>query len=691
MLRSRFSTTPRFTRVAACWFGLVSTGFLVYAAHIAFGLGGRSTDAAFDDVGYNAAMLGAAVALIMRAASRSRDCAALLLLAGGLLSWALGDLSYTLLYGNTSEPPYPSISDGLYLAFFPLCYAGLGLLIRARFKGVSAAAWLDGLIAGLGLSAVAAGVLLDPILANTGASVAEVATNLAYPVGDLLMFLVVVTAVGLSGWRPEAMWALIALSLIVSVVADTTYLFEAANGTYVAGSWVEPLWPLSGLLLVLALWVPSRPLGKPQVEGWRTLAMPGVGVFAATALLFVDHGSVTVNTPARLLALATLLVALLRVSLAFRRSRRMHEHSRSQAITDPLTGLGNRRIMVEDLDEAIATANKADPRLLILFDLNGFKLYNDSFGHPAGDALLARLGQHLEATVAPYGRAYRMGGDEFCALMRPSGAPVEALAAAACAALGESGHGFEIDAAYGIAMLPFDADSTSSALALADRRLYSNKESRPVGVKRQLRGVLLQVLGEREPALLDHLDGVAALALAIGRHLELDAEAIDVLVRGAEMHDIGKMAIPETILNKPGPLSPEELVFMRRHTILGERILTAAPALMPVAELVRSSHERWDGGGYPDGTAGVEIPLGSRIIFVCDAYDAMTATRPYSPAKPPHEALAELERCSGTQFDPQIVQALKAVLAAQARDGAPAPERRARTLHERAGLPAILS
>src|SRR6202035_2173639 len=137
-------------------------------------------------------------------------------------------------------------------------------------------------------------------------------------------------------------------------------------------------------------------------------------------------------------------------------------------------------------------------------------------------------------------------------------------------------------------------------------------------------------------------DGVAALALAVGRHMRLDVESLDVLVRAAEMHDIGKMAIPETILNKPGPLDDEEWVFMRRHTILGERILSAAPALVPVAKLVRSSHERWDGAGYPDGIAGSEIPLGSRIICVCDAYDAIISARSYSPARSGEEALAEL-------------------------------------------------
>jgi two-component system, cell cycle response regulator len=140
----------------------------------------------------------------------------------------------------------------------------------------------------------------------------------------------------------------------------------------------------------------------------------------------------------------------------------------------------------------------------------------------------------------------------------------------------------------------------------------------------------------------------------------MKAEDLDVLGRAAEMHDIGKMAIPETILNKPGPLDAEEWAFMRRHTILGERILAAAPALIPVAKLVRSSHERWDGEGYPDGIAGTDIPLGSRIIFACDAYDAITTTRVYSVAKSHDEALAELSRCAGTQFDPHVIEALTA-------------------------------
>jgi HD-GYP domain-containing protein (c-di-GMP phosphodiesterase class II) len=148
----------------------------------------------------------------------------------------------------------------------------------------------------------------------------------------------------------------------------------------------------------------------------------------------------------------------------------------------------------------------------------------------------------------------------------------------------------------------------------------------------------------------------------------MEGEELDVLARAAELHDVGKIAIPDAILTKPGPLDAEEWRFMSRHTILGERILTAAAALRPVARLVRSSHERFDGNGYPDGLCGEGIPLGARIIFVCDAFDAMTSDRSYSAAIPVADALAELRACAGTQFDPRVVDAFVASLGGRSVD-----------------------
>jgi two-component system cell cycle response regulator len=175
-------------------------------------------------------------------------------------------------------------------------------------------------------------------------------------------------------------------------------------------------------------------------------------------------------------------------------------------------------------------------------------------------------------------------------------------------------------------------------------------------VTRQTRDVLLGTLRELEPELHAHLHGVADLSIEVGQRLGMSSEQLDELARAAELHDIGKVAIPDAILHKPGPLDAAEWSFMCRHTVIGERILGVAPALRPVAKLVRASHENWDGTGYPDGLAGEEIPLGARVVRVCDSYHAMISDRPYRTATRPAAALAELRRCAGTLFDPRVVE-----------------------------------
>ena len=165
------------------------------------------------------------------------------------------------------------------------------------------------------------------------------------------------------------------------------------------------------------------------------------------------------------------------------------------------------------------------------------------------------------------------------------------------------------------------------------------------------------------PELHEHLLDVAELVRAVAdRARHEHEEQRDEVFRAAELHDTGKMAIPDAILNKPGPLEPDEWKFMREHPLIGERIIAAAPALVPVARLVRSTHERWDGSGYPDELRGEQIPLGSRVIAVCDAYAAMRSERPYSVSMLPARALEELRSSAGTQFDPGIVAAFERVL-----------------------------
>jgi diguanylate cyclase (GGDEF)-like protein len=330
--------------------------------------------------------------------------------------------------------------------------------------------------------------------------------------------------------------------------------------------------------------------------------------------------------------------------------------SREEADTDALTTLPNRRALMRDLESQLAHAGEEQQLALALFDLDGFKQYNDTFGHPAGDALLARLGGKLKRALEGSGRAYRMGGDEFCML-----APVQensgaAIAGRAAAALSEKGDGFKIGCSYGVAILPRDGATPADALSAADQRMYEHKAGY-ASASRQSTDVLLTALSERNPVLGEHVSVVAQLATMTAQGLALGEHETKRVRLAAELHDVGKVAVPDTILDKPGPLDEEEWEFMRRHPAIGERILIAAPSLAPAAELVRSSHEHYDGSGYPDRLAGEEIPFGAAIIAVCDAFDAMTSTRPYSAAINVSDALAELNRCSGSQFNPRVVSA----------------------------------
>jgi PAS domain S-box-containing protein/diguanylate cyclase (GGDEF)-like protein len=343
--------------------------------------------------------------------------------------------------------------------------------------------------------------------------------------------------------------------------------------------------------------------------------------------------------------------------------KRAQEQLAHQAYHDSLTGLSNRHKLMNELQARLASATTEEPLLLLVFDLDGFKSYNDSFGHPAGDALLTRLGKRLEAAVEGRGSAYRMGGDEFCVLARLGVDGPAPLAAAAVAALSEQGEGFAITASFGSVALPTEAVDESEALRKADQRMYARKGMTRASAARQTTDALLKALAERSTDLGLHLHDVTDLADAVGRVLAVPDEQMTPILQAAGLHDVGKIAIPDAILNKPGPLDPAEWDFMRAHTLIGERILGAAPALAQASKLVRSTHERFDGKGYPDGLEGKEIPLGSRIIAVCDAYDAMTSDRPYRTAMSAETALCELKNNSGTQFDPAVVEAFVAVAA----------------------------
>jgi diguanylate cyclase (GGDEF)-like protein len=324
-------------------------------------------------------------------------------------------------------------------------------------------------------------------------------------------------------------------------------------------------------------------------------------------------------------------------------------------LTDPLTGLGNRRRLMADLDRVIGLG---DSVALAIFDLDGFKEYNDRFGHPAGDALLTGLTESLRAAVTGRGQGYRLGGDEFCVLSEPLGTyDVDALLERWTSCFAQRGDGFSITASSGAAVIPAEAADASEALRLCDLRMYSVKHTRRATAAVQTKDVLLAALATCHEDLGGHLSAVAAAAEEIGADLGLTGIRVQELSFAAELHDIGKIAVPHSIISKPGALDEREWRFMQRHTLIGERILMAAPATASAAHIVRATHERYDGTGYPDRIAGAAIPLEARIICVCDAYYAMTSDRPYRRPRTREQALAELQRCAGGQFDPLVVDA----------------------------------
>ncbi len=634
------------------------------AAYVAVAAGGATagTERFSAWVGY--AVAAAAVAICAwRALVDDEDRIAWALIALAVASWGLGDAGFSALLEGGEPTSTPSIADGLYLAFYPLTYVALVLLARRHGGRRGAGVWLDGLVGAGALAALMTALWLEPLVQRTGVdSTLGVAVDLAYPTADgvLIAMLIVMVATARSS-MPRQLVVLLA-GIVAFDAADSTYLAQIAHDAYRAGGVVDAAWFLGLLLIAAAATVPAP---APRRRGMPAHSRPVVPSLAAATVLGILVVEIWTerNTLTIALALGTIALAIVRMAVSLHETNVLLTARAHDAVADALTGLGNRRRLIDDLAVVAEDATEERPALFTIFDLDGFKAYNDTFGHGAGDALLVRIAAALRDAVGPRGRAYRIGGDEFCALLDPRDVSPERVGASLAAAMRQHGGGFEVGASWGCALAPRDGRDSSVLLRRADEEMYARKGQRRPGAERQARDVLLAALREREPALGEHARGVAGLAATVGRALRLGATDQRALTYAAALHDVGKIAIPGAILDKPGPLTAQERAFVHDHPLIAQRILGAAPALGYAAQLVRSAQERWDGTGYPDRLAGDEIPRGARVIAACNAYVAMTSDRPYQRAIAPGEAVAELRRCSGTQFDPQVVEALLDVLA----------------------------
>ncbi|HWM54107.1 MAG TPA: HD domain-containing phosphohydrolase [Solirubrobacterales bacterium] len=413
-------------------------------------------------------------------------------------------------------------------------------------------------------------------------------------------------------------------------------------------------------------WLRLEATGVIGPRGWRSLLAPLVFVAAAVALLVYDHVNERIPALIFWLALGLVVTVFARTLETNRRQSLALERRDLEAFSDRVTGLPNRHTLHAHVEAALAAPLEAS-RVLVLLEVEELQAYGDSHGYAAAEELLGKIARHLTVDVEPLGGAvYRFDERRFAVLVPAGQQQLGEVVLLATASLRAEDQDTPIGRTYGEVAIPREAGDAETAFQVACQRLAVHKQGHQHSARRQAHAVLVAALSAHRSELRDHLRTVAYRAIELGRQLGLSREEIDDVALAAELQDVGLLAVPEAILEKEGPLDEAETAMLHRHPLEGERMIAAAPDLAPVARLVRSSYERCDGSGYPDGLTIDAIPPGSRIIAVAVAYAALTSNRPYREALSSTEALAELRRCAGTQFDPQVVEALAADLVAEA-------------------------
>ncbi|HSR94247.1 MAG TPA: GGDEF domain-containing protein [Solirubrobacterales bacterium] len=454
---------------------LLLGGTLLVALHSWLDIG-EGLDFAISSVVYDAVVLGAGLACLVRASAFGPERRAWNLLGLAILVWGAAEVYWAIFIEGNANAPYPSPADIGYLAFYPLAYAGLALLVRARAHEINWRLWMDGAIAALGTAALGAAFVFDFVAGKAEGTPLQIATTLAYPLGDIAMVAMVVGVVALTGWRPGRTWSLLLAGLSALVIADIAFTLQSTGEALPEGNWIDPIYLIAAVCLGAAVWQPTAAaeITSPgDGEGRREIIVPAVFASVMIGLFAMQYYSATSGLSTVLWA-ATMTAVILRLAMSDRENKKLLEQVR----TDPLTGLANQGRMQVDLPLRVEQASEERPVLLLLFDLNGFKHYNDTFGHPAGDELLARLGGALRDAVGEDGTAYRIGGDEFCVLLTCAQEHFEAVSREATKALTATGPGFEVSSAWGAVQVPAEESEPSTALQLADVRMYAQKESR---------------------------------------------------------------------------------------------------------------------------------------------------------------------------------------------------------------------
>ncbi len=454
---------------------LLLGGTAVVAVHVWFGVG-SSLDFAIAGPLYDAVVLGAGIACLVRASDYKRERSAWLMIGLAILSWGAAEVYWTAFIEGNASAPYPSPADIGYLAFYPLAYAGLAMLVRARAHEMDWRLWMDGAIAALGTAALGAAFVFDFVAEKATGSTLQVFTTLAYPLGDIAMVAMVVGVFALTGWRPGRTWTLLLAGLSALVIADIAFTLQSTGATLPGGNWIDPIYLIAAVCLGAAVWQPTEAAeitAPRRGDRRREIVVPAVFAGVMVGLFAMQYFSEASGLSTVLWA-ATMIAVIVRLAMSDKENKDLLEQVR----TDPLTGLSNRGRMQVDLEDECERATEERPAMLYLFDLNGFKRYNDTFGHPAGDDLLVRLGGALQEAAGEDGTAYRIGGDEFCLLLTCPQDRFDGAARRAAKALTASERGVDVGASWGSAVIPGEAADPSAALQLADVRMYAQKESR---------------------------------------------------------------------------------------------------------------------------------------------------------------------------------------------------------------------
>jgi diguanylate cyclase (GGDEF)-like protein len=464
------SLSPARRRGLAVGWALAVAALAVSAAHDTLGL----FPMGLRNLLYAGVFVLAAALCLARAAWVGDERSAWLAIGLGICSYAGGWL--VAFYGYGGAAPSPSLADALWLPAYVGFYAGVVLMGRHRFGRRGLGVWLDGLLGGLALSAIAAATALEAALSNLGSGDAAAITGAAYPLADVVLLTFLATMFAGSAWRPSRSASALLAGLLVLVSVDTAYAIATANDGWDAGQPYDPLWGIALLLVAGAGWLSSRQ--QTAVPSSRTLLFPcGYGTSAVLVLVYGQGAHL--NPVAVALAVLALTAAMARMALLLRETAALAV-SRRLSMTDDLTGLGNRRSFTEAIDASIADGHRF---AVLMIDLDQFKELNDTLGHHVGDELLRGIGPRLTSAMRPGDVIARLGGDEFGVLLEGAGSEAATVAAGRLrAALGRpfalAGISLHVGASVGIAVFPDHAEDTGAVLRHADVAMYEAKRAR---------------------------------------------------------------------------------------------------------------------------------------------------------------------------------------------------------------------